>query len=543
MSTKAEIGYAPLPLSPESSSAFSQLLPAIAGIVGATLLVLFRFQGSTLDMLREGSLTNLALISYLGATLFYGMFIIGRDPLMRKLGLWTMTLGFAFNFAAWGVRWIEYVEFTKAQGDMMKLWPAMSFAEKVNHTFPLSNLYDITLGLTTWLGITSVVLGARKKYEFIGIVTMPVIALFLILAVFLGNNINQPIQPILRSYWRPIHVGVAALSYGICAVSFAISILYLLKDNVRPERIALSIAGFGITIYLLVAGLFGNFSLLTGRFGMNVEMGGQTVRFSGARGDFLTAEFPLVGNLLQLVVICFGVAIALYIKDAFFGEDDKLRKAANGLFYGGVLFQILAVGLLAYNMRVVTNLPNYIPETQLMKIADGGMIHDHTGDHNHEETPTAAEVRSRLSERASVMKVRFGSNPIVSAGFFTVIFGGFFFLLLKLKGQQLLSNIGTLDILDDLNYKLVSICFPGFTLMLILGAVWANESWGTYWSWDPKETWGLITWLAYAGFLHTRFSHGWKGRRSAYFAIAGFIFMLFTYLGVSYLLPGLHSYA
>jgi hypothetical protein len=79
MSTKAEIGYAPLPLSSESSSAFSQLLPAIVGVIGATLLVLFRFQGSTLDMLREGSLTNLALISYLAATLFYGMFIIGRD--------------------------------------------------------------------------------------------------------------------------------------------------------------------------------------------------------------------------------------------------------------------------------------------------------------------------------------------------------------------------------------------------------------------------------------------------------------------------------
>ncbi|MFY9221373.1 MAG: cytochrome c biogenesis protein CcsA [Blastocatellia bacterium] len=141
------------------------------------------------------------------------------------------------------------------------------------------------------------------------------------------------------------------------------------------------------------------------------------------------------------------------------------------------------------------------------------------------------------------LRVNFSSNPVVSAGFFVIIVGGLFFGLFKLKGEQILKNIPPLEVLDDLNYKLVSVCFPGFTLMLILGAVWANESWGTYWSWDPKETWGLVTWLAYAGFLHTRFTHGWKGRRSAYFAIIGFAFMLFTYLGVSYLLPGLHSYA
>src|SRR5262249_32884552 len=154
-------------------------------------------------------------------------------------------------------------------------------------------------------------------------VTMPVAALFLILAIFLGNDISHPIQPILRSYWRPIHVGVAALSYGVCAVTFAVGILYLLKDNMKPERIALVIALFGVAIYLLVAGLFGNFSLISGSFGMNIVMGSGAnegpVRFSAARGDFMTAEFPVIGHMLQAVVLLFIGSAALYLKDAFMG--------------------------------------------------------------------------------------------------------------------------------------------------------------------------------------------------------------------------------
>jgi ABC-type transport system involved in cytochrome c biogenesis permease subunit len=79
--------------------------------------------------------------------------------------------------------------------------------------------------------------------------------------------------------------------------------------------------------------------------------------------------------------------------------------------------------------------------------------------------------------------------------------------------------------------------------LLVTGAVWANESWGKYWSWDSKEVGALVAWLAYAGYLHTLSAHGWSGRRSAYFAVVGFLLVIFTYLGVSYLLPGLHSYA
>jgi ABC-type transport system involved in cytochrome c biogenesis permease subunit len=98
--------------------------------------------------------------------------------------------------------------------------------------------------------------------------------------------------------------------------------------------------------------------------------------------------------------------------------------------------------------------------------------------------------------------------------------------------------------LDALAYRAVAVGFPLFTLGgLVFGMVWAYRAWGTYWSWDPKEVWSLITWFVFALYLHTRIVMGWKGKRSAWIAVIGFLAALFTYFGVNYLLAGLHSYA
>ncbi|MGB3097409.1 MAG: c-type cytochrome biogenesis protein CcsB [Candidatus Deferrimicrobiaceae bacterium] len=97
-------------------------------------------------------------------------------------------------------------------------------------------------------------------------------------------------------------------------------------------------------------------------------------------------------------------------------------------------------------------------------------------------------------------------------------------------------------ILDDLIYKSIIWGFPFLTAGIITGAAWANYAWGTYWSWDPKETWSLIVWLVYAAFLHARVTRGWHGRRAAILSIVGFLATIFCYLGVNLVLSGLHSY-
>jgi cytochrome c-type biogenesis protein CcsB len=96
--------------------------------------------------------------------------------------------------------------------------------------------------------------------------------------------------------------------------------------------------------------------------------------------------------------------------------------------------------------------------------------------------------------------------------------------------------------LDEINYKAIAIGFPLLTLGIITGAAWASYAWGSYWSWDPKETWSLITWFIYAAFLHARFTHEWRGRKTALLSIVGFGAVIFTYFGVNFLLSGLHSY-
>jgi cytochrome c-type biogenesis protein CcsB len=96
---------------------------------------------------------------------------------------------------------------------------------------------------------------------------------------------------------------------------------------------------------------------------------------------------------------------------------------------------------------------------------------------------------------------------------------------------------------ESFTYRSTALGFLLLTAGIFLGAVWANEAWGSYWSWDPKETWSLITWLVYAIALHLRRSWDWRGRRFSWLSLAGFAFMLFTYVGVNYLVKGLHSYA
>jgi len=129
---------------------------------------------------------------------------------------------------------------------------------------------------------------------------------------------------------------------------------------------------------------------------------------------------------------------------------------------------------------------------------------------------------------------------------FAIAFGISLMYLLACGDERgkgyLLSHFPKLAFLDNLTHQMVTFGFLFLSIGIITGAVWANSAWGSYWSWDPKETWSLITWFIYATLLHARLMRGWHGKRIAYVSIIGFMAVLFTYFGVN-LLPGLHSYA
>jgi cytochrome c-type biogenesis protein CcsB len=128
---------------------------------------------------------------------------------------------------------------------------------------------------------------------------------------------------------------------------------------------------------------------------------------------------------------------------------------------------------------------------------------------------------------------------------FAVAFGISILFFFKSSGEDkssgVISLIPDLETLDELTHQMVMFGFLFLSIGIITGSVWANQAWGRYWGWDPKETWSLITWLIYATLLHARMMRGWMGKKIAWLSIIGFLAVIFTYFGVN-LLPGLHSY-
>ncbi|MBU2478450.1 MAG: c-type cytochrome biogenesis protein CcsB, partial [Gammaproteobacteria bacterium] len=144
------------------------------------------------------------------------------------------------------------------------------------------------------------------------------------------------------------------------------------------------------------------------------------------------------------------------------------------------------------------------------------------------------------------MKIHVPANFIGYGAFALAAMVGFAYIFRHRQEQRpggaANSRLPALELLDDVMYKSIALGFAFFTLATILGALWAAEAWGGYWSWDPKETWALIVWLNYAAWLHMRLTKGWRGTPMAWWAVVGLFVTLFAFLGVNMFLSGLHSY-
>ncbi len=156
------------------------------------------------------------------------------------------------------------------------------------------------------------------------------------------------------------------------------------------------------------------------------------------------------------------------------------------------------------------------------------------------------EVRELMPALRSNWLAIHVSSAIISYGGFGVSFAVSLMFLFRRKMQSNAfwdGHIPEQEKLDLISYRAVSLGFLFLSFVIVSGAIWAERAWGSYWSWDPKETWSLITWIIYAIYLHLRISKGWKGKSAAVFAVVGFLCVIFTYIGVNTLLPGIHSYA
>ncbi len=489
-------------------------LPVAAPIAIALVIVFLRVQVGHTKFLDDGALIVLALICYLFAAVIGLIEMYADKTVLGRWGIWMAASGFMFNIAAWGTRWI-------AAGDREQ-WVRWVF-----RYVPFANLYDLSIAFAMGAGLTTVVICRKKENRMVMGVSMLMAALIVMLAIFLGRQFID-LPPVLDSYWRPIHVGIASTSYGVVLVCFSIAVLYLIKDGFKIQAMGAFVAVLGLGIFATI----NRFGLLTsGAYGLNLFIGTS----ADDRGALpLRATVPFVGPLMLLALGCLIAALLCFATDLYKSDDGLKRYGVMALWASGAA-QLLSVFALFGQMGA--------SGTELASRVDIQAQANYPKVAEFLSGASAAQVQSYLSSNGSNLHVSANSNPVELGAILTLLALTGLTLVFGFRTERVISRLPSLDRLDDLMYKTAGVAFVGLAMLLITGAVWANESWGRYWGWDSKETGALVAWLAYAGFLHTRIAHGWTGRRSAYFAIVGFLLVIFTYLGVSYLLPGLHSYA
>ena len=526
----------------QNQSVLRNYFPAIFAIVGAILMTALRLQIGT-GFISDGALMMLALASYLLAALFLLTNLYAPSEMAKKIGFFTGALGVFFNLSSWLVRWVNGFEFQKAA------LPNKEFIDWLSRSLPFANLYDLSLAFAFGAGISTLFVANRKQFHFLSAFTLPLAALILTLARFIGGEfIDFP--PVLDSYWRPIHVGVASLSYGVALVCFAIAVIYLLKDKVKVEAMAIfsSIFALGVIATISKFSVFTEFVYRAGLFTPNPE-GGKPFN------AFFRLEIPNVGATLVIAgILLLGViaAFCFYL----YKENETAKKVGHILLKLALVAQIAAIAFLVSGIKSNTTVSAKLQDQLAKNPAQYTIVGKEIAskrvaanqlrpDEFAALTPTQFEMTGKqyLQNSGAKMYLSLNTNPVELAGLLTALAATFFVILFAFRTDKLRERLPSLALLDGLMYKTACLAFAGLAMLLITGAIWANESWGRPWGFDSKETGALVAWLTYAAFLHTRISRGWSGRSSAYFAVIAFLFVIFTYLGVSYLLPGLHSYA
>jgi cytochrome c-type biogenesis protein CcsB len=364
---------------------------------------------------------------------------------------------------------------------------------------PFSSVYEMLLSFVWTLAVLTLVVEKRYGVKVIGTVTMPVAIVGVVLMQLLRTEVH-PLVPALQSTWLHVHVTLAMLAYAACALSFALATMFLIQDKMKSETFLAVTSSTTLAIYASIVltrfEKWGGLSLVA----WNPESKSEVFLSKGVR---LFVTIPDLGWLMVLALVVVASPLVLYALSRL-KKNDSFLTLANRAVFIGILLQIMALVMF------------------LMRAHDG---------------------RYASLDADGLFPTSLAASPFILSALVGGIFISLLYLLLLWRRPELERMLPSSDNLDRITYKTISLAFPLLTLMIASGAYWANQTWGSYWSWDPKETWAAITWLVYAGYLHMRITRGWRGRRAAYFAILGFAIVMFTFFGVTYLLPGLHSYA
>ncbi len=364
---------------------------------------------------------------------------------------------------------------------------------------PFASVYEMLLSFVWTLAVLTLV--AEKKYgvKVIGTVTMPVAIVGVVLMQLLRTEVH-PLVPALQSTWLHVHVTLAMLAYAACALSFALAMMFLIQDKMKTETFLAVTSASTMAIYAsLVLTRFEKWGALS-LVAWDPERKSEVFISKGMR---LFVTIPDLGWLMMLAFVVVASPLVFY-GIARWKNNESFLALANRAVFVSILIQVMSLVMF------------------LLRARDG---------------------RYPSLDADGLFPTSLAASPFILSGLVGGIFISLLYLLLLWRRADLERLLPDADNLDRITYKTIGIAFPLLTLMIAAGAYWANQTWGSYWSWDPKETWAAITWVVYAGYLHMRITRGWRGRRAAYFAILGFAVVMFTFFGVTYLLPGLHAYA
>src|SRR5215471_9805951 len=344
---------------------------------------------------------------------------------------------------------------------------------------PFASLYEMLLSFVWTLAALTLIAEKRYGVKVIGTVTMPVAIVGVVLMQLLRTE-GHPLVPALQSTWLHVHVTLAMLAYAACALSFALAMMFLIQDKMKTETFLAATSASTLAIYAGVV-----FTRFEKWGGLNViawdpERRAEVLISKGVR---LFVTIPDLGWLMVLTMLVVASPLFFYALSQW-KKDESYLGIANRAVFVSILLQAMALVMF------------------LMRVRDG---------------------RYSSLDAEGLYATSLVTSPFILSGLVGGIFISLLYLLLLWRRPDLERLMPSAEVLDRLTYKTLGIAFPLLTLMIAAGAYWANQTWGAYWQWDPKETWAAITWVVYAAYLHMRVTRGMRGRWAAYFAVGGFV--------------------
>ena len=483
--------------------------------------------GSVEGLLNFGVILRFAAIgTYAAAFISYAARLAVQRLKLDRAATALASLGVVTHTAYLATRWIAAGQIEilarESTGDVLTSYDRFWFM--VSHP-PYTNLFD-ALNFVAWAMMVCYLIIERKwGLRVVGVLAVALALVAMGEASLVTDKQIEPLVPALQSYWILIHVGMLFISYSLFTLGAVCALLYLVRTGTKSAVMGWVQAAVAALLLLLTSGaaIFkGVFEMAPGwqhqiqsrlNPGRLLEVT-TAVHFVPPGTDkavkYLTPVAG-VGPFMLGAVLLFVIGAVVYFRQRTL-EDEGVRARGYKLVAAG--FGLLTIGLALLVYRIVKSPEIILPAG--LPLAPG------------EHGPFRLSLASNYA-----------------LGLIALVWGTTLgFLLTTPLRDRISAGLPDPRKLEDITYRVIIAGWPLLTIGIVMGGMWANEAWGRFWGWDPKETWALITWVVYAGYLHTRITLGWAGKRPAAIAVFAFAVVVFTFMGVNLGLTGdgLHTY-